>query len=323
VPVRIVGSEGAVAEACAALRAGQVVAIPTETVYGLAADALNPAAIARVFEAKGRPATNPLIVHVLDAEMAKGFVRGWDLRADLLSRAFWPGPLTLVLPKAEIVPEVVTAGGPTVAVRAPRHPITRAIIAAFGAPLAAPSANRSTGISPTTADAVRDELGDRISLIVDGGACEVGLESTVVDLSVQPAVILRPGQVSARQIEDVLGEKVLSTEAVTGSVAKSPGQMRRHYAPRTPLRLVDAPLSFDDATSTVFLTRTVELPTHVRGRRLPETPEAYAQALYAALRWSDQQGASMIVVETPPIEEPWAAVRDRLSRAAARDDDRE
>lgn len=307
------------AEAAERLRAGETVAIPTETVYGLAADALNQEAVARIFAAKGRPATNPLIVHVLDAQMARRFAQGWDARAEALASAFWPGPLTLVLEKSESVPDIVTAGGQTVAVRAPSHPVARAIIAAFDGPIAAPSANRSTGISPTTAEAVMDELGDRIELIVEGGPCAVGLESTVVDLSVAVPVVLRPGHVRRDQIEAVLGAPVAMSAADVepGRTHKSPGLMRRHYAPKTPVRLLPpAELWTSASKHAVYLTHTVDIPPGRVGLRLPEAPRDYARELYGALRWADQQGAEELRLEAPPDTEVWAAVRDRLSRAA-------
>lgn len=316
----LTGDEG-VKQACLALRRGEPVAIPTETVYGLAADALNPAALERIFVAKGRPTSNPLILHVSSAEMAERFVRHFDARARKLAERFWPGPLTLVLEKNDLVPDIVTAGGPTVALRAPQHPVAREIIEGFGGPLAAPSANRSTGISPTTAEAVMDELGDRISLIIDGGACEVGLESTVLDLSVNPPVILRPGHVGREMIEAVLGEKLGGKRlGADDEVAKSPGQSTRHYSPRTPVRLVEHLANERSVERAVFLLRSLAVPAGCAGRRLPETPELYARALYAALRWADAQGASEIIIERPPREEAWSAIEDRLRRAAGRDE---
>jgi L-threonylcarbamoyladenylate synthase len=321
-PTRIVRGAAGMAEAVVQLRTGAVVGMPTETVYGLAADAMNVDAIRKVFETKGRPATNPLIVHVLDPEMAARFVKQWGARADRLAAAFWPGPLTLVLPKADVVPEIVTAGGATVALRAPAHPVARALIAAFGGPIAAPSANRSTGISPTTARAVVEELGGRIELVLDGGACEVGLESTVLDLTEHPAVILRPGHIGAEAIDAVLGEavRVRTFEGDAQEISKSPGQMRRHYAPKTPLILAEASkLEALVSSSSVVLVFSVEPPPGVPGRRLPDSPETYARALYAALRWADAQGASEIIVEVPPTHVEWTAVWDRLRRAATRE----
>lgn len=258
-------------------------------------------------------------MHVTDAEVARRYVRGWDERARALAQAFWPGPLTLVLAKTAAVPDIVTAGGDTVAVRAPNHPVAQAILQAFGGPLAAPSANRSTSISPTTAAAVEAELRDRIELIVDGGPCEVGLESTVVDLTGPAVTVLRPGRIEAGQLEAVLGDPVRRSAGLTGEVARSPGLMRRHYAPRTPVRLVRAAqlgLGWDPAVA--YLTFTVDLPPGVLGRRLPPGPAEYARELYGALRWADGLAASELWVELPPEEEPWAAIRDRLERASDR-----
>lgn len=294
-------------------------AIPTETVYGLAADALSAEAVAKIFEAKGRPATNPLIVHVRDAAMARRFVKGWDPRAEALARAFWPGPLTLVLPKTAAIPELVTAGGPTVGVRAPSHPVAQAVLAAFGGPLAAPSANRSMSISPTSAAAVSEELGDRIPLIVDGGPCSVGLESTVLDLSEPTLRVLRPGHVRAEEIGALLGAPVLGPGSHTPSeaVARSPGLMRRHYAPSTPTRLfAPAELQAGWDSRIVYLTYTLDLPPGVEGRRMPQDPVEYARTLYGALRWADALGAEALWVEAPPGGERWAAIHDRLERAA-------
>ena len=319
---RIVEGTQGVALALAQLRAGAVVGMPTETVYGLAADATNLEALAKIFEAKGRPATNPLILHVLDSEMAARFAKHWDERAQRLARAFWPGPLTLVVQRAETVLDRVTAGGETVALRAPKHPDARSLIAGLGRPVAAPSANRSTGISPTTAAAVLEELGDRIDLVLDGGACEVGLESTVLDLTEEPALILRPGHITAAELEAVLGTPVrLRPQGEqTEAIARSPGQMRRHYAPKTPLRITEAALvSSSEVSDCVFLVHSAELPRAARAMRMPTNPADYARDLYAALRWADGQEARELVVEAPPTSIEWAAVWDRLRRASSRD----
>ncbi|MCH2603650.1 MAG: threonylcarbamoyl-AMP synthase, partial [Pedosphaera sp.] len=197
---------------------GQLVAIPTETVYGLAANALSPEAVNRVFNAKGRPANNPLIVHVESAEMARSCVSAWPSAADRLAEVFWPGPLSIVLPKADLVPDIVTAGGETVAVRCPAHPVMLAVLSRCGFPLAAPSANLSNQVSPTRARHVAEQLADRIPMILDGGACEVGIESTVVDLTGESATVLRPGMVSPEQIRDVLGEVCTAAVPRSGDV---------------------------------------------------------------------------------------------------------
>ena len=224
----------AVFRAVELLRAGEVVALPTETVYGLAANALDARAVSRIFEIKGRPSHNPIIVHVSDIEMARSCVAAWPPLAEKLAQAFWPGPLTLVLPRANQIPPLVTAGGPTVGLRWPSHPFIRQVIRECGFPLAAPSANLSNQISPTNAEHVRKSLGDKIRLIVDGGQSQVGIESTVLDLSVSPPRLLRPGMIHEQSLLAVIGQLALDSED-GGAVLKSPGQLRRHYAPKAKL----------------------------------------------------------------------------------------
>src|SRR5262249_19767115 len=222
------------------LRRGEVVAFPTETVYGLGANALDEAAVRRVFEAKGRPANNPLIVHVTHAEQAVGLTGDWPEAAAKLAARFWPGPLTLVLPRSPRVPDVVTAGGPTVAVRMPAHPVAFGLIRAAGVPLAAPSANRSGELSPTRAEHVLVSLGGRIPLILDGGPTTGGIESTVVDVTGTPVRLLRPGLVSVADLERIVGPLAVPSPLDTSETAlPSPGMLSRHYAPRTPVTLVD------------------------------------------------------------------------------------
>ena len=219
------------------LRAGEVVALPTETVYGLAANALDEKAVAKIFSIKGRPANNPIIVHVAGSELAKRCVANWPELADKLSQSFWPGPLTIVLPRAEIIPKIVTAGGATVGVRWPSHPFIQAVIRECGFPLAAPSANLSNQISPTNAEHVRQQLGGKIPLIVDGAQSQVGIESTVLDLSVSPPQILRPGMIHAESLAAVAGEVQSSGFGVRGSEKKlrSPGLLQKHYSPKAKL----------------------------------------------------------------------------------------
>ncbi|RME89644.1 MAG: threonylcarbamoyl-AMP synthase, partial [Verrucomicrobia bacterium] len=233
-------ADRAVAEAVRWLQAGQPVALPTETVYGLAANAFDPAAVRAVFAAKGRPAHNPLIVHVASLEMARACVAEWPETAARLAGRFWPGPLTLVLPRSSRVPDIVTAGGPTVAIRWPAHPVMQAVIRACGFPLAAPSANRSSRLSPTCAAHVLRSLGGRIRLILDAGPCPVGIESTVLDLTARPPRILRPGGVSREAIVACLGTDVLASPpppAAQPGPQRSPGLLSKHYAPETPVEL--------------------------------------------------------------------------------------
>ncbi len=228
--------DAAVRRAAALLRAGGVVALPTETVYGLAANALDVQAVAQLFAIKGRPPHNPVIVHVCSVEMARGCVRLWPETADQLAAAFWPGPLTLVLPRAREIPDLVTAGGDTVGVRWPSHPFMQAVVRECGFPLAAPSANRSARLSPTNAAHVREALGERVQLIIDGGQSQVGIESTVVDLTVRPARVLRPGMIHGQSLRAVLGESgVRSAGGELDSPRKSPGQLKKHYSPRARL----------------------------------------------------------------------------------------
>ncbi|HEX8340419.1 MAG TPA: L-threonylcarbamoyladenylate synthase [Tepidisphaeraceae bacterium] len=293
------------------LRSGRLVAFPTETVYGLGADATNPAAVARVFAAKGRPAHNPLIVHVANSVIAKRYVADWPAAASRLSNAFWPGPLTIVLPKHPSITDAATAGGATVGLRVPHHPLAIELLYAFDGPVAAPSANRSNRVSPTTAAHVRDELGDAVDLVLDGGPCAVGIESTVLDLTGERPRVLRPGHITARQIEAALGRTVDDfanappDEPGDGPARPlaSPGQMPLHYAPRTPAFHFKPhqrdELDLDNAAALVL---TID-------------PEAYARHLYARLRLLDTQELRAIYVELPPDTPQWRAVRDRVLRA--------
>lgn len=317
---------GRIEEAAALLNAGELVAFPTETVYGLGADASNPRAVSRIFAAKGRPASHPLIVHFSNFAAARGWAAEVPPAAERLAEAFWPGPLTIVLPKSARVPDAVTGGQDTVALRAPAHPIARALLAAFGRGIAAPSANRYGRISPTRADDVREELGRRVALVLDGGACEVGLESTIVACLGGRVTLLRPGSVSRSQVADVVGR----VEDAGADAPRAPGRQRSHYAPGTPLELVE-PASLaravEDALAqggrVAVLARSAPPPAEsgrVVWRRMPGEAGPYGRALYAALRALDGAGAARILAETVPAGEAWAAVSDRLARAAARGD---
>jgi L-threonylcarbamoyladenylate synthase len=285
------------------IRAGELVAFPTETVYGLGANALDAAAIEKIYVAKGRPPSSPLIVHVSSIEMAQELVREWPEQAAKLARIFWPGPLTLVLPKKPRVPDRLTAGLDTVGIRMPANPIALALIREAGVPIAAPSANLFAGLSPTTAQHVRKALGDRVAMVLDGGRTTVGIESTVLSLAGPEAVLLRPGMVTQQEIETVIGPiQVLGP--VTEGAHASPGLHRRHYSPKTPLILVERH----------------QLPTSGRGiyLEMPADPRAYAAVLYERLHEADAQGWDWIAMEQPPRDPEWAAIRDRLDRAAAR-----
>jgi L-threonylcarbamoyladenylate synthase len=320
----------AVHRASVLLRAGEVVALPTETVYGLAANALDAKAVAKIFEVKGRPSHNPIIVHVAGNEMARDCVKHFPEMAEKFSRAFWPGPLTLVLPRADKIPDPVTAGGGTVGVRWPAHPFMQAVIRECGFPLAAPSANLSNQISPTNAEHVRVQLGGKISLIVDGGQSQVGIESTVLDLTVSPPKILRPGMIHAGALAAVCGQIQSPKSKVQGSgVLKSPGQLEKHYSPKARLVVLkwcdDSDLSAQLATFNLQLS-TIHIIAHTRipggfGAAdvsvIPHDVEAFARALYAELHRCDEAGAKLIVVEAPPDSPEWSGIADRLQRAAA------
>jgi len=310
-------------EAVTLLNAGELVAFPTETVYGLGADAKNPAAIARIFAAKGRPVSHPLIVHVSGLAAAQEWIALLPDAARRLADAFWPGPLTLVLPKAAAVTAAVTGGQATVALRAPAHPVARALLAAFGSGIAAPSANRYGRISPTCAADVREELGDRVALVLDGGPCEVGLESTIVACLDGRVTLLRPGAVSRSQLRDVVG-KIADADAAS---PRAPGRDRSHYAPSTALAIIEPARLRDEVERALasgerlaVLARS-EAPVasdRLVWRQLPNRPAEYGRALYAALRELDRTDASRIIVESVPADESWAAIADRLGRAAAR-----
>jgi len=291
-------------EAAERIRAGELVAFPTETVYGLGANALDAAAVAKIYELKGRPATSPLIVHVASVEMAQTLVHEWPPEAEKLARRYWPGPLTLVLPKAPAIPDIVTAGLPTVGIRVPNHPLALALIRMAGVPLAAPSANRFMGLSATTAAHVREAFGDAVP-VLDGGPCQVGIESTVVSIASGKITLLRPGMIS---IEDV--ERATAPE--TDAAHPAPGMHPRHYSPRTPLILSkDA----DPRGAYVWINQPARACHSVQ---MPSTPESYAARIYGVLHELDREGWPVISVEPPPDTVEWAAVRDRLQRAASK-----
>ncbi len=313
----------AIWEAQKVLRRGDLVAFATETVYGLGADATNPKAVARIFAAKGRPSINPLIVHASDTAMARRVVLDWPETAEKLATAFWPGPLTLVLPRAEIIPDIVTAGRDTVAVRVPKTEVARLLLIYTGRPIAAPSANRSAGTSSTLARHVLDDLEGRIDLLLDSGQTTLGLESTVLDLTTRRPHLLRPGPIGVREIERILcGELVHSpVDPDPHGPLTSPGQMTVHYAPRTRALRVDG---VEDLAGFAWPPRAALL---VVGRHelppLPgdlhlydlESPEAAARDLYAVLHQCDARQLELIVVLPPPDRPEWAAIRDRLRRA--------
>lgn len=310
-----------VLDAVAVLARGGLVAFPTETVYGLGADASNPEAVARIFGVKGRPVGHPLIVHVAGTEDLARFAETVPASARRLAEALWPGPLTVVVPRADHVPGVVAGGHATLAVRAPAHPVAQGLLQAFGGGIAAPSANRFGRVSPTTAADVHADLGDDVDLILDGGACQVGVESTIVDCTGDQVVLLRPGGVPVEVLESVLGAPV-RRQAGPGAPA-APGTLAAHYAPRSRVVVaatVEEALARAAAAGEragVLLPGPAEVPAGVTALVAGEDPADYARALYASLRRADQLGLDLVVAVPPAALGVGAAVADRLHRAAA------
>ena len=303
--------------AAAILRRGGLVAFPTETVYGLGADASNAAAMARLYAVKGRPGDHPVIVHFAAADAAFAWASEIPDAARRLAAKFWPGPLTLVLKRAPHVGDFVTGGQDTVGVRVPVHPLALEVIAAFGGGVAAPSANRFGHVSPTTAQHVHEDLGADVDLVVDGGPCGVGIESTIVDVSRGTPVLLRPGGISRAELEAALGSPVALPDAEAPRVS---GSLAAHYAPRTPARLVSSE-ALEAEIARLGPTAGVLAFSGPDDRvdfwlRMPRDPAAYAQRLYAALRELDSTGCALLLIESPPPVPEWQAVLDRLRRAA-------
>lgn len=329
-----------VALAAEALRSGRLVAFPTETVYGLGAAARDPAAVARIYRVKGRPSAHPVIVHLATADALEGWAREVPERARLLAAAFWPGPMTLVLPRAEGVPDVVTGGQPTVGLRVPDHPVALRLLRGFGDGVAAPSANRFGRISPTTAAHVAEEFAQADVLVLDGGPCRVGLESTIVDLSGPRPRLLRPGGVARGDVERVLGERLTvaehllatveqgeapgATEGGTGVEPRAPGGLPRHYAPAAPTELAEPwtllarAEALEAARGDVGVIARRAPPAGFAGPWLvmPHAPDAYGRELYAALRRLEAVPCRRILVEAVPASPAWLAIRDRLRRAS-------
>jgi L-threonylcarbamoyladenylate synthase len=305
-----------VARAVALLRAGEVVAFPTETVYGLGADARNAAAVAKIYALKGRPAGHPLIVHLAGADALPAWAAAVPEAARRLAARFWPGPLTLILPRAADISDALTGGQDSIGVRVPSHPVARQLLAAFGGGIAAPSANRYGRVSPTSAAHVRDEFGPQAPFVLEGGDCSVGLESTIVSLVGEP-LLLRPGGIAVADLEAVIGPL---RRAVAGEGPRAPGTTRAHYAPATRLVVVAAAaLGATVGPASAVLARRPP-PANFGGvlwLAAPAGPADYAHDLYANLRRLDHAGAAAIVVEAVPEDPAWEAVRDRLTRAAA------
>lgn len=310
-------------KAVSILQRGGLVALPTETVYGLGADAANSAAVQRIFLAKGRPQDHPLIVHLADISQLSKWARDIPPVAQQLAKAFWPGPMTLILKKQPDVLDVVTANQDTVGIRIPSHPVAREVLTAFGGGVAAPSANKFTHVSPTTASAVQEELGDEVDLILDGGMCEVGLESTIIDVTGEHPVILRPGMITVAEIEEVLKQPVAS--AVIETVTKVPGMHHLHYAPTTKTSLIehfDIPVLLHTITEkdlpVVLMVRSeplIPVTDQVFWVQMPAGAKEYAHELYRTLRSLDNQHYQRIIIENVPNEVEWLAIRDRLKKA--------
>lgn len=310
-------SKDLINQAVITLKQGGLVAFPTETVYGLGADAKNEAAIARIFAAKGRPSNHPLIVHIPDLSALSDWAVDISPDAMMLAKAFWPGPLTLILKKAPAVLSAITGGQATVGLRVPKHPVANALLQAFGGGIAAPSANQFTHISPTMAEAVREELGNKVDMILDGGLCEVGLESTIVDMTGDVPVILRPGMISVNDIEKVLKKTVLLKSSQTTIVA--PGMHHLHYSPHTMTRLVNPSsgitLTQDDLPAAMLTYSKIQLP-NIQSVEIADDPSQYAHDLYRLLRQMDHANLKTILIEAVPEIPSWDAIRDRIGKAA-------
>jgi len=304
-------TQQAIRKAAETIRRGRLAAFPTETVYGLGANALDAGAVARIFAAKGRPSTSPLIVHVASVEAARDLASEWPVAAGVLAGHFWPGPLTIVLPKNPKVPDIVTAGLPTVGIRMPDHPIALRLIREAGTPIAAPSANPFAGLSPTEASHLRPALMEHVDCVLDGGATPVGIESTVISLAGPPAM-LRPGSISRDEIEKLIGP--LQDAAVSGEAHPSPGLHRKHYSPATRLILVERGDPPGEGRGAYLW---VDQPADAaRAIHMPDNAAAYAACLYSTLHELDGEGWDWIAVEDPSGGPEWDGVRDRLRRAA-------
>ena len=321
-----------ISRACELLRNGDLVAFPTETVYGLGADASNTASLRKLYAAKGRPTDHPVIVHLYSVDQIADWVKRIPECLEPLAKSFWPGPLTVVLPKADHVSLLVTGGQDTVALRIPSHPVALQLLKAFGGGLAAPSANKFGRISPTRAEDVTQEFGDEIAMVLDGGACQVGIESTILDLSGDQPRILRPGMIEAADLQNSTGIEIvaMSTSGAPEAV-RVPGALLSHYAPVTRLKLISSRdlehhlgKYLDEGTKLAVLTLNGGLVRRFSSSQFllarieaPQDPVLYAHNLYHSLRELDKVGADLIVVEETPEEPPWSGIKDRLRRAAA------
>ncbi|WP_394753190.1 L-threonylcarbamoyladenylate synthase [Crenothrix sp.] len=326
-----IADDASINQAVKLLHQGRLVAFPTETVYGLGADASNPEAVARIFAAKGRPENHPLIVHIADSTCLSNWAENIPNAAQRLAEHFWPGPLAIILNKKDHVPIAVTGGQNTVGLRVPNHPVALQLLRAFGGGIAAPSANRFCRISPTQAQHVAEELGDAVDLILDGGACEVGVESTIIDLSGTTPRLLRHGHITAEQIQQALQTELLipdKAKQIQSDEIRAPGMMTVHYAPLTTALLCPSDclpslikqLVSENKRIAVMSYQTVITATgQISVMKMPEMAETYAQCLYASLRELDHQQRDVIVVEQPPATAEWSAINDRLEKATVPD----
>jgi len=322
-----------ISKAVAILKAGGLVAFPTETVYGLGADGLNQRAVEKIFEAKGRPKNNPLILHVPGIEAAKPLASHWPPLAQKLAEKYWPGPLTIVLPASGLVPDIVRAGNPTVALRSPAHPVAADLLRAFNGPLAAPSANRTTELSPTRPEHVIKGLDGRVGLVLDGGPTRDGIESTIINLATTPPIVLRPGPISVAELEKAAGRVDVFFGAIEhGKAQAAPGMSIRHYAPKAQLSVhelgelmetLDALAGRGDGRiAAIFFGEDISVPSDLHGciiKRLPGDPVGAMASIYAALHDLDSIGCQRVLVQEPPQSGEWLAMRDRLSRAASKE----
>jgi L-threonylcarbamoyladenylate synthase len=313
-------SQTEIEQAVEALRAGDLVVFPTETVYGLGANASNPAAVRKIFEVKGRPPDHPVIVHLDDPRYLHRWVSEVPAVAEQLAAKFWPGPLTLILPKADNVNDIVTGGQSSIGIRIPSHPMAQQLLNAFGGGIAAPSANRFGRLSPTKPEHVRDELGDAVQIILDGGDSPIGLESTIVSCLDDQARLLRPGFITRSQLEQVVGPLVLG-----GPVPRAPGDREVHYAPSTPLEIVASDdlevrageiVAREEKVAVLAMRPPLQTQRHMTWINAGKKPETYAHNLYNHLRTLDRTGCVRIFVQSLPADERWAAILDRLQRAS-------
>ena len=321
-----------ISKAADILRGGGLVAFPTETVYGLGADGLCQSAVEKIYEAKGRPKNNPLILHVADVKAAVPLVADWPRMAQKLAEKYWPGPLTIILQASGFVPDIVRAGNPTVALRCPAHPVALDLLRVFNGPLAAPSANRTMELSPTKSEHVVKSLGGTVGLVLDGGPTSAGIESTIINLAEMPPRVLRPGPISISELEEAIGPVAVFCGAVEqGATQTAPGMSSRHYAPKAKLSILAADNFLEvmndlarggDKFAAIFFGEGIPVPSDSCGcviKRLPGDAKGAMAGIYAMLHDLDSIGCQRVLIQEPPQSAEWLAIRDRLSRAASKE----